>query len=160
MRIRPIPNNMSPGPFFGWRRLLAAANFASGVPSDIALMNWPRQDYAAESILNRTPEDSAQILQRAKRTSLAFLYWLQNDVPRDDGKGAGYPELKLRPDQMGTADGLSKMPYIQNRSVSLPAAASWTGYRRPISTRTPRQTVSRFHRHWLLYGGHSSLRSE
>jgi hypothetical protein len=109
----PIPNNMSPGPFFGWRRLLAAANFASGVPSDIALMNWPRQDYAAESILNRTPEDSAEILQRAKRTSLAFLYWLQNDVPRDDGKGAGYPELKLRPDQMGTADGLSKMPYIR-----------------------------------------------
>jgi hypothetical protein len=109
----PIPNNMSPGPFFGWRRLLAAANFSSGVPDDIALMNWPRQDYAAESILNRTPEDTAQILQRAKQTSLAFLYWLQNDLPRDDAKATGYPELKLRPDQMGTADGMSKTPYIR-----------------------------------------------
>ena len=43
-------------------------------------------------ILDRTPEDLAEILQRAKQTSEAFLYWLQNDVPRDDGKGRGYPD--------------------------------------------------------------------
>jgi hypothetical protein len=109
----PVPNNMSPGPFFPWRRLLAAANFVLGVPHDIALINWPRQDYAAESILDRTPEDTARILQRAKQTSLAFLYWLQNDLPRDDGSGAGYPELMLRPDVMQTADGMSKYPYIR-----------------------------------------------
>jgi hypothetical protein len=109
----PVPNNMSPGPFFTWRRLLASANFASGVPHDIALINWPRQDYAAESILERKPEETARILQRAKQASLAFLYWLQNDLPRDDGKGRGYPELMLRPDAMQTADGLSKYPYIR-----------------------------------------------
>jgi FAD dependent oxidoreductase len=109
----PVPNNMSPGPFFTWRRLLAAANFASGVTHDIALINWPHQDYAAESILDRTPEDTARILQRAKQTSLAFLYWLQNDVPRDGGPGRGYPELMLRPDVMQTTDGMSKYPYIR-----------------------------------------------
>ena len=94
----PIPNNMSPGPFFPWRRLRVQ-------PSEIALMNWPRQDYAAESILDRAPADLVRILQSAKRTSLAFLYWLQHDL--------GHPELALRPDIMGTADGFSKYPYIR-----------------------------------------------
>ena len=94
----PIPNNMSPGPFFRWRRLRVK-------PTEIALMNWPRQDYAAESILDREPGDLARILQTAKRTSLAFLYWLQHDL--------GHPELKLRSDVMDTADGFSKYPYIR-----------------------------------------------
>ena len=93
----PVPNNMSPGPFFGWRRLLTKPQ--------VALINWPRQDYAAESILDRQPGDLARILQMAKRTSLAFLYWLQHDL--------GHPELMLRSDEMGTADGLSKYPYVR-----------------------------------------------
>jgi len=109
----PIPNNMSPGPFFSWRRLLAAKNFAAGVPHDLALINWPHQDYAAESPLDRTPEDLARILERARQTSQAFLYWLENDVPRDDGRGSGYPELRLRADVMDTPDGMSKYPYIR-----------------------------------------------
>ena len=94
----PIPNNMSPRPFFRWRRLRVK-------PTEIALMNWPRQDYAAESILDREPRDLARILQEAKRTSLAFLYWLQKEL--------GHPELMLRPDVMGTADGFSKYPYVR-----------------------------------------------
>jgi hypothetical protein len=76
-------------------------------------MNWPRQDYHDESLLDRTPLDFARILQQAKRVSLAFLYWLQTDVPRDDRQGNGYPELVLRPDVMGSDDGLSKYPYIR-----------------------------------------------
>jgi hypothetical protein len=94
----PVPNNMSPGPFFSWRRLRAEA-------PDIALMNWPRQDYATESILDRTPGDLARILQSAKRTSLAFLYWMQAEL--------GHPEVRLRPDVMGTTDGFSKYPYVR-----------------------------------------------
>jgi len=103
---------MSPGPFFPWRRLLDRRNFESGVPRDVALINWPRQDYAAESPLDRKPEELAQLLQRAKQTSQAFLCWLQNDAPRDGG-GHGYPELKLRAELLGTADGMSKYPYIR-----------------------------------------------
>ena len=99
----PVPNNMSPGPFFPWRRLLDARNFASGVGRDLALINWPRQDYAAEPLLDRKPEQQAAILQRAKQTSQAFLCWLAKD----------YPELKLRPDAMDTSDGMSKYPYIR-----------------------------------------------
>lgn len=110
----PVPNNMSPRPFFSWRRLLAAKNFTgSNAPRDLALINWPRQDYHSESALDRTPEDLARVMQEAKRVSLSFLYWLQNDVPRDQGTGTGYPELLLRPEVMGSADGLSKYPYIR-----------------------------------------------
>jgi hypothetical protein len=94
----PVPNNMSPGPFFSWRRLRAE-------PPEIGLMNWPRQDYAAESVLDRTPVEQARVLQEAKQTSIAFLYWIQDEL--------GHPEVKLRPDLMGTADGLSKYPYIR-----------------------------------------------
>jgi hypothetical protein len=94
----PVPNNMSPGPFFSWRRLRSQK-------PEIGLMNWPRQDYAAESILDRTPADLARVLQNAKKTSIAFLYWIQDEL--------GHPEVKLRPDIMGTADGLSKYPYVR-----------------------------------------------
>ena len=117
----PIPNNQSPGPFFTWRRLLAAKNFTGpDAPGDLALINWPRQDYKTESILDRTPLDQARILQQAKRVSLAFLYWLQTDLPRDDGEGQGYPELRLRKDVMGTEDGLSKTPYFRESRRIVP----------------------------------------
>ena len=118
----PVPNNMSPGPFFSWRRLLARRNFAGpNAPEDLGLMNWPRQDYHDESLLDRTPLDEARILQQAKRVAMAFLYWLQTDLERDDGKGKGYPELRLRPDVMGTEDGLSKYPYIRESRRLIPA---------------------------------------
>ena len=108
----PVPNNMSPKPFFNWRRLLARKTF-EGVTSDVALMNWPKQDYHEESLLDRTPEDTVRVLQAAKNVSNSFLYWLQNDVPRDEGKGTGYPGFQLRKDVMGSEDGLSKYPYIR-----------------------------------------------
>ena len=92
----PVPNNMSPRPFFSWRRVKNP---------NIALMNWPRQDYHEESILDRSPADQARILQQAKRTSYAFLAWLHYDL--------GHPEMKLLPEQMGTVDGLSMVPYIR-----------------------------------------------
>lgn len=110
----PVPNNMSPKPFFPWRRLLARKNFeGDSAPQDLALMNWPRQDYHDESLLDRSPDDTARILQAAKNVSFSFLYWLQNDVPRDDAKGTGYPGFRLRKDVMESQDGLSKYPYIR-----------------------------------------------
>lgn len=110
----PVPNNMSPGPFFPWRRLIAAKNFEDPrLAHDVALINWPTQDYRRRSVLERPPLEEAEILQEAKRVSLSFLYWLQTEVARDDGQGSGYPELKLRADVMGTPDGLSKVPYFR-----------------------------------------------
>ena len=41
-------------------------------------------------------------------------------MARDDGKGNGYPELRLRNEVMGTADGLSKYPYIRESRRIVP----------------------------------------
>ena len=63
-------------------------------------------------ISSTPPEKVEQYLNEAKQLSLGFLYWLQTEAPRDDG-GFGYPELKLRPDVLGTEDGLAQFPYIR-----------------------------------------------
>ncbi|MDF2726390.1 MAG: FAD-dependent oxidoreductase, partial [Paenibacillus sp.] len=43
---------------------------------------------------------------------LSLLYWLQTEAPRPDGK-QGWPGLRLRPDLVGTEDGLAMYPYIR-----------------------------------------------
>ena len=102
-----------PGSFWAYRRLLCADQFAEGqVPGDVALINWPGNDYTGGTLIDVPPAERAQQLAAAKELSLGLLYWLQTEVPRDDG-GRGYSELRLRPDIMGTADGFSQHPYIR-----------------------------------------------
>lgn len=96
-------------PFWSYRRLHDGALLGG---NDIALINWISNDYHGGDILTAAPDERARYLDEAKRLSLGFLYWLQTECPRDDG-GRGYPELKLRPDVMGTTDGLSQQPYIR-----------------------------------------------
>ncbi|MFQ3633419.1 FAD-dependent oxidoreductase [Roseiflexus sp.] len=101
-------------PFWTYRRLLSGRLFdPSGNLRDIAMINWNSNDYHHADLISATPEERVRILDEAKRLSLSFLYWLQTEVPRDDGSGYGYPGLRLLPDVMGTADGLSKAPYIR-----------------------------------------------
>lgn len=103
-----------PGPFWTYRRILAADNFAPGqVEGDLAMTNWPGNDYRCGNLIDQPAEEQVRILQEAKDLSLGFLYWLQTEVPRDDGQGRGYPELRLRRDVLGTHDGLSQHPYIR-----------------------------------------------
>jgi hypothetical protein len=85
----------SPGPFWTYRRITPTT----------AMINWPSNDYRGAPLLDGDFDE-------AKRLSLGFLHWLQTECPRDDG-GFGYPELKLRRDVMGTADGLSMRPYVR-----------------------------------------------
>jgi hypothetical protein len=100
-------------PFWTYRRLVSAGNFADPrCPHDVAMINWPGNDFRSGSLIDRTPEAVLETLRQAKLLSLGFCYWLQTEAPRDDG-GKGYPELLLRPDVMGTAAGLSKHPYIR-----------------------------------------------
>jgi hypothetical protein len=96
-------------PFWSYRRLHDGALLGG---RDISLINWISNDYHSGDILSANPDERAHYLEEAKRLSLGFLYWLQTECPRDDG-GYGYPELKLRPDVMGSADGLSQRPYIR-----------------------------------------------
>ena len=75
-------------------------------------MNWPQNDYWLGNIHEVTEDEAARHLRRAKQLSLSLLYWMQTAAPRPDG-GQGWKGLRLRPDIVGTQDGLAKFPYIR-----------------------------------------------
>ena len=96
-----------------YRRIAAVNQFVSGhYSSDICLVNWPQNDYLEGPLIGVSPTEVTRHVDRAKELSLSLLYWLQTEAPRMDG-GTGYPGLRLRPDVMGTEDGLAKYPYVR-----------------------------------------------
>jgi len=96
-----------------FRRIAARRNFAEGfMASDITLVNWPMIDYWLGPIIDVDEDVALDHVERARRLSLCFLYWMQTDAPRPDG-GAGYPGLKLDRDVVGTTGGLAMAPYIR-----------------------------------------------
>ena len=100
------------GGLWTYRRLLSADLLGGTPANDLTLFNWPGNDYRDRSIIDRPAVEVAASLQDAKRVSLGFLHWLQTEAPAS-GDRVGAPEIMLRPDAMGTADGLSKHPYIR-----------------------------------------------
>ncbi|HEX2542081.1 MAG TPA: FAD-dependent oxidoreductase [Caldimonas sp.] len=100
------------GGLWDYRRLLASRHFGAAVPNDVTMFNWPGNDYRDRTIIDRPAHEVAAALQDAKRVSLGFLHWLQTEAPTE-GDRRGAPELMLRPDVMGSADGLAKHPYIR-----------------------------------------------
>jgi hypothetical protein len=96
-----------------YRRLADKALFVEGTyPGDISLVNWPQNDYMLGNLYEVATEEAARHLERAKQLSLSLLYWLQTEAPRSDG-GTGWKGMRLRPDVVGTEDGLAKYPYIR-----------------------------------------------
>ena len=103
----------TPGAFWTYRRLIAVDNFVGPqVPREVSMINWPGNDYCGPGLLSNDPEQQAQALREAKATSMGFAYWLQTEVPRDDG-GKGYPDMELLTSELGSSDGLSQYPYIR-----------------------------------------------
>ena len=98
-------------PFWTYRRLIDRANFEDP-RYDVAMINWPGNDFRHGNIIDVDPSAALEALHGARRLALGFCRWLQTECPRDEG-GAGYPEMVLRPEVMGTVDGLSKHPYIR-----------------------------------------------
>ncbi len=99
--------------FFLYRRIIDRKNFVEGTyAGDITLVNWPQNDYLLGNPFEVSAAVAARHLQRAKQLSLSLLYWLQTEAPRPDG-GSGWKGLRLRPDIVGTEDGLAKYPYIR-----------------------------------------------
>jgi hypothetical protein len=108
------------GPFWTYRRLIGAEQFRDPTyPSDVAMINWPGNDFRHGLIVDVEPVRALESLRQAKLLSLGFARWLQTECPRDEG-GTGYPEMLLRPDVMGTGDGLSKYPYIRESRRIIP----------------------------------------
>jgi hypothetical protein len=94
-----------------FRRIAARDMFTPGsYGSDITLVNWGMIDYLEEHVIDVDEATMASRLSDAKQLSLSMLYWLQTEVPRPDG-GQGWPGLRLRPDVMGTTDGLAQAAY-------------------------------------------------
>ncbi|WP_422660265.1 FAD-dependent oxidoreductase [Paenibacillus sp. EC2-1] len=98
---------------FQYRQIFDPSHFdRSTFQSAVSLVNWPQNDYWLGSIIDVSDEERNRHLYSAKLLSLSLLYWLQTEAPRPDGK-IGYPGLRLRPDVVGTEDGLAKYPYIR-----------------------------------------------
>jgi hypothetical protein len=98
---------------FRYRRIIDRKNFVERTyPGDITLVNWPQNDYLLGNLCEVAPEEAARHIERAKQLSLSLLYWLQTEAPRPDG-GTGWKGLRLRPDIVGTEDGLAKYPYVR-----------------------------------------------
>jgi FAD dependent oxidoreductase len=96
-----------------YRRIADKGLFVEGTyPGDISLVNWPQNDYMLGNLCEVSPEEAARHLDRAKQLSLSLLYWLQTEAPRPDG-GTGWKGMRLRPDVVGTEDGLAKYPYVR-----------------------------------------------
>lgn len=106
----PMPGTK--GGLWTYRRLLERKSLGGSISHDLTMFNWPGNDYRDRSIIGCSPIVAAQALQDAKRVSLGFLHWLQTEAPAS-GERLGAPEIRLRPDAMGTGDGLSKHPYIR-----------------------------------------------
>jgi len=124
-------------PWWRYRRTLAKACFAdSRIPSDLAMINTAGNDYYGGNIIGENPKTGITVtdreasiqLDRARRVSLGYLYWLQTECERTQEdldaapgdlcafaihKGKGYPEFRLRRDVFGTEDGCSIKPYIR-----------------------------------------------
>lgn len=96
-----------------YRRILDRGQFIPGAfPADICLVNWPMNDYLLGNLVGVSEDEANAHIRRAKQLSLSLLYWLQTEAPRPDG-GTGWKGLRLRPDVVGTEDGLAKYPYIR-----------------------------------------------
>ncbi|QEH32927.1 FAD dependent oxidoreductase [Aquisphaera giovannonii] len=119
--LKPVAQPFDPrgagAGLWNYRRIVDPRNFEPGTfpgSSGMTLVNWPQNDCWHAPLVGPgvTPEQAAEEVRRAKQLSLSLLYWLQTEAPRPDGK-AGWPGLRLRPDVVGTADGLAKAPYIR-----------------------------------------------
>ena len=107
---RPVAGQLN---FMIYRRIVDKRNYQPGTfDTDVTLVNWPMNDYFLGPLFEVDRAEAAKNLERGRQLSLSLLYWLQTEAPRPDG-GAGWKGLRLRPDVVGTPDGLAKAPYIR-----------------------------------------------
>ncbi len=96
-----------------YRRIFYQGYYPAGYfGSDISLVNWPQNDYWLGPLVGVPPQQRAAHEHAARQLSLSFLYWMQTEAPRHDG-GYGYRGLGLRPDVVGTHDGIAKHVYVR-----------------------------------------------
>jgi hypothetical protein len=107
---------------FNYRQYIDHRNFNDpDYATDRTTINVGCNDYQAEVIPTGDATADAAIVERARQVSRAYLWWLQNLAPHDDGNGHGYKNLKVRTDIFGRADGTAPQPYIrESRRIAKP----------------------------------------
>ncbi len=98
-----------------YRRIADPVLYESGTyRSGVTCVNWPQNDYWLGPLIGPGLTSADQRTQevRARQLSLSLLYWMQTEAPRPDG-GMGWKGLRLRPDVVGTTDGLAKNVYVR-----------------------------------------------
>jgi len=99
---------------FGYRQYIDARNFNDpNYAHDRTTLNVGSNDYMDATLPSGDPARDRTIYNGARDASIAFLYWLQTEAKRDNGSGSGFPELKVRTDAFGTADGCAPAAYIR-----------------------------------------------
>ncbi|HSN07647.1 MAG TPA: FAD-dependent oxidoreductase, partial [Hanamia sp.] len=107
---KPTGNSLN---LWNYRRIIDKEYFKAGTyKGDITIVNWPQNDFLLGNIIDVNEDEYHKNIEAAKQLSLSLFYWLQTEVPRPDG-GLGWRGLRLRPDIMGTEDGVAKYPYIR-----------------------------------------------
>lgn len=94
---------------WSYRRIIASNNYTNN-PKEVSLINVPQNDFVLGNIYECS--DTEKNMYLAKQQTLSFIYWLQNEAPNPKTGKRGYP-VNLRPDILGTEDGLAKAPYIR-----------------------------------------------
>ncbi|MBC2592930.1 FAD-dependent oxidoreductase [Ruficoccus amylovorans] len=103
------PNGELCVPSWFYRSVIDPKNFADDARPR-AVINVPSNDYHEEPLLES--ESPERVLADARHLTQCYLYWLQNEAPRDEG-GFGYPEIRPVPEATGTPDGIAMAPYIR-----------------------------------------------
>lgn len=99
---------------FGYRQYVDARNFSSDTyAGNRTTLNVGSNDYQLTTLPTGDAQRDAAVYQGARDVSIAYAYWLQTQCPRDDGGGQGYPNLMVRTDAFGTADGCAPQAYIR-----------------------------------------------
>jgi hypothetical protein len=111
---RPLFGEDGAQSWWAFRRILDRTNFDDGFTGgDVAVVNWPQNDYWFGPVVGVEAAERERNLEDARQLSLSLLHWLQTEAPRPDD-GHGYPGLRLRADVVGdTVDGLAAAPYVR-----------------------------------------------
>ena len=108
------------------------------MPTTGPTINVGCNDYQAAVIPTGNAAQDAAIVEDARQVSIAYLYWLQTAAPRDDGSGTGYPNLMVRQDIFGRADGTAPQAYIrESRRIRSRSSACWSSTSRSRTDRRP-----------------------
>ncbi|HEX3465841.1 MAG TPA: FAD-dependent oxidoreductase [Candidatus Elarobacter sp.] len=97
-----------------YRQFIDPRNFSDERPWRTTL-NVGSNDYLSRAIPTspHSADEDARIVEEARAVSIAYVYYLQNDVPRDDRRGTGYLNIKVDAETFGRADGTAPAPYIR-----------------------------------------------